>query len=70
MEELIEFSTYSSMQYPIGEIVAKAHQLIEKEKEQISKAWSDGLNTERRGSHPNYTGKDYYEDTFKKQTHE
>jgi hypothetical protein len=72
MQELIKFSTYSSGQYPIAEIIAKAHQLLEKEKQQIVKAnndgWAQGIMQVMNKDVSNIKdGEDYYNQNFKKQ---
>ena len=70
MQELIEWGDKMLLNHPqkilgFGEVIDKAEKLIEKEKEQIQKAFSDGQETPiNHPTLPHYSREEYYNDNY------
>jgi hypothetical protein len=68
MQELIEWGDEMLLKYPqknlgFGEVIDKAEELLEKEKEQIKNAWYNG-GINGMGLFEINTGEEYYNQTY------
>lgn len=66
MQEFIEWTNqYERQMISADQVVLKAHKLLEKEKEQIQKAFSDGQETPiNHPTLPHYSRDEYYNDNY------
>ena len=66
MQELIEWTNqYEGKMISADQVVLKAYKILEKEKDQIQKAFSDGQETPiNHPTLPHYSREEYYSDNY------